>query len=173
VSDESFDDQQDSPNWRRELEEKARRADDLEAQLAEVKRQQAFNEAGITSANPAYKYFTKGYDGEMTVDAIKVAATEAGVLQTNQQASTQQDSPMLSQYDRIANASKAPPRRRPPTWSKASTRRRPSKNHGPHELPQRPAHRTGLPHHLEPAVTPTIGWAGLTRTMREGESYGR
>jgi len=97
VSDESFDDQQDSPNWRRELEEKARRADDLEAQLAEVKRQQAFNEAGITSANPAYKYFTKGYDGEMTVDAIKVAATEAGVLQTNQQASTQQDSPMLSQ----------------------------------------------------------------------------
>lgn len=105
MSDEGFDDQQDSPNWRRELEEKARRADDLEAQLAEVKRQQAFNEAGITSANPAYKYFTKGYDGEMTVDAIKVAATEAGVLQTNQQASAQQDSPMLSQYDRIANAS--------------------------------------------------------------------
>lgn len=97
------DGQNDSPNWRRELEEKARRADDLEAQLAEVKRQQAFNEAGITSANPAYKYFTKGYDGDMTVDAIKAAATEAGILRVPP--ATQQDSPMLSQYDRIANAS--------------------------------------------------------------------
>lgn len=101
MSDDDIE-QDDQPNWRRELEEKARRADELEAQLAEVKRQQAFNEAGITSANPAYKYFTKGYDGEMTVDAIKAAATEAGILQAQ---ASRQDSPMLSQYDRIASAS--------------------------------------------------------------------
>lgn len=89
----------------RDLEEKAGRVGELEAQLAEVKRQAAFIEAGITSANPAYKYFTKAYDGDLTPDAIRAEATAAGFLQTAQQPSAQQDSPMLSQYDRIANAS--------------------------------------------------------------------
>lgn len=90
----------------RDLEEKAGRVGELEAQLAEVKRQAAFTEAGITSANPAYKYFTKAYDGELTPDAIRAEATAAGFLQTHDApTSPQQDSPMLSHYGRIVEAS--------------------------------------------------------------------
>lgn len=90
----------------RDLEEKASRVGELETQLAEVKRQAAFIEAGITSANPAYKYFTKAYDGDLTPEAIRAEATAAGFLQLAEApSSAQQDSPMLSHYGRIVEAS--------------------------------------------------------------------
>jgi hypothetical protein len=101
---EDVDDNAEETNWRRALEAKANRADELEEQLAAVQRQAAFIEAGITSANPASKYFMKAYDGELTADAIRAEATAAGFLQPAAP-SAQQDSPTLSHYGRIVEAS--------------------------------------------------------------------
>jgi hypothetical protein len=88
----------------RDLEEKAGRVGELEAQLAEVKRQAAFVEAGITSANPAAKYFMKGYDGELTPDAIRAEATAAGFLQTTPAQAPPPDQ-SAAQHARVAAAS--------------------------------------------------------------------
>lgn len=71
---------EDKPNWRRELEAKARRADDLEVKLAAMERREAFREAGLDLSKPAIGYFVKGYEGDLTPEAIKAAATEAGFL---------------------------------------------------------------------------------------------
>ena len=39
-----------------------------------------FAKAGIPLDDPKTKWFLKGYDGELTADAIKAAATESGLL---------------------------------------------------------------------------------------------
>jgi len=65
----------------RALERKAKAAEDATAKVASLERQLAFLEAGINPTDPKLKYFTKGYDGDMTADAIKAAATEAGFLE--------------------------------------------------------------------------------------------
>lgn len=88
MSDESYvddDDQQDDatpaeqdppreePGWRKRLEREAKEAKAL-------KRENAFLKAGINPDDPKAKWLVKGYDGELTPDAIKAAAVEAGVL---------------------------------------------------------------------------------------------
>lgn len=45
-----------------------------------TKRELAFVKAGIDPSDAAAKYFVKGYDGELTQDAIKQAAIEARLL---------------------------------------------------------------------------------------------
>lgn len=44
-------------------------------------RELAFVKAGIDSADPMAKYFVKGYDGELSPDAIRAAAIEARLIQ--------------------------------------------------------------------------------------------
>jgi len=61
-----------------ESEIKSMRQQAVEAEQA--KRELAFVKAGIDPADSAAKYFVKGYDGELTVDAIKQAAVEARLL---------------------------------------------------------------------------------------------
>jgi hypothetical protein len=56
------------------LEKKAKRADALEREVA-------FLKAGVNSDDPRAKWFYKGYDGELTADAIKAAAVEAGLVE--------------------------------------------------------------------------------------------
>ena len=63
----------DKPGWRRRLEKKAQRADDLA-------RENAFLKAGVNPDDPKAKWLVKGYDGELTPEAIKAAASEAGIL---------------------------------------------------------------------------------------------
>ncbi len=63
----------------RQLRQKAKRADELERELDTLRRERAFDLAGIPDT-PATKYFRRGYDGETTADAIKAAAIEAGFL---------------------------------------------------------------------------------------------
>ena len=58
----------------KELAEKAAKADAAERRLA-------FAEAGIKLDDPKMSYFVKGYEGELTADAIKAAAVEAGFLE--------------------------------------------------------------------------------------------
>ena len=50
------------------------------AQFAETQKKMAFMEAGIPLDSPMTKYFIKGYDGELTPEAIRVAAEEAQLI---------------------------------------------------------------------------------------------
>jgi hypothetical protein len=78
-----------------------------EAEIA--KRELAFVKAGVNPDDPASKYFVKGYDGELTVEAIKAAATEARLLgpaQDAQQQQRQQTNQDLQVHDQIADASR-------------------------------------------------------------------
>lgn len=64
----------------RALEKQAKKARDLEERLATMERERAFMAAGVPVDDPAARYFVKGYDGELTPDAIKAAAVEARVI---------------------------------------------------------------------------------------------
>ena len=67
------------PNWRRELEAKAKRADELEAQIQQMQRKEVFRDAGLDPSNKMTEYFMKGYDGELNVEAIQSEANSAGL----------------------------------------------------------------------------------------------
>ena len=64
-----------------EEEIKSLRQNAVEAEQA--KREMAFMKAGINTSDPAAKYFVKGYDGELSMDAIKQAAVEARLSSPN------------------------------------------------------------------------------------------
>ena len=72
------------PNFRRKLENRATeaeaRAEAAEARLASYERQDTFRSAGIDLTDPRVKYFVKGYEGELDVDAIRMEAEAAGFL---------------------------------------------------------------------------------------------
>ena len=90
MADEDNDDQEPegislSRDDLRALREKARAADDAQAKLAELERKVMFSEAGIDLSTKNAQYFTKGYEGEMTVDAIKAEAEEMGLFKKEEQ----------------------------------------------------------------------------------------
>jgi hypothetical protein len=89
------------------LEAKARKVDELEAQIAKMTKQQTFTEAGIDPSDPKMAYFVKGYDGEMTSEAIKAAATEAGFITAAEPDPVQQEN--LQAMGRVANAAAGAP----------------------------------------------------------------
>ena len=83
-------------------------AAELKKQLAEaeaVKREMAFLKAGVPMDNPVAKYFVKGYDGEVTPEAIRQAAEEANLIAKaadNAQAKSEADA-----WNRITRAQRA------------------------------------------------------------------
>lgn len=77
----------------------------LEQELAELRRELAFAKAGIDPSNPKMRYFVKGYDGEMSAEAVRAAAMEAGFLQSQQQAPDPQVSASVAAaQDRVVQA---------------------------------------------------------------------
>ena len=72
--------QESKPNWRRELEGRAKAGDEAVAELAQLRRELSFRDAGIDPASKQGQYFMRGYDGEMTVDAIRNEASELGLV---------------------------------------------------------------------------------------------
>lgn len=66
----------------RQLEKQAKAANEATARAEAAERKLAFAEAGLSLADPKMAYFVKGYDGEMTAEAITEAATAAGFLGT-------------------------------------------------------------------------------------------
>lgn len=68
------------PEHIRTLREKAKEADQLRSQLAELNRREAFRDAGINPGDSKMSYFIKGYEGELTPDAIRAKAIEDGFL---------------------------------------------------------------------------------------------
>lgn len=65
----------------RKLEAENKALREQMAEVAEAKRELTFVKAGITPDDPKFRYFVKGYDGELTPDAIRQAAEEAGFIQ--------------------------------------------------------------------------------------------
>jgi hypothetical protein len=103
--------QQQEPQWRKNLERKAKEADAAKAEAQAAKRELALLKAGIDLESPTGKLFAKAYDGEASVDAIKSAATEYGLIgQESAPAAPTQSAPSVSSdelaaHQRIAQAS--------------------------------------------------------------------
>jgi hypothetical protein len=55
------------------------------AEFESLKRKMAFAEAGIDVNAPVAKYFIKGYEGEISPEAIRAAAEEAQILKPTQE----------------------------------------------------------------------------------------
>ena len=72
------------PNWRRELETRAKEAEEkaatLELELSSIQRRDTFRSAGLDPDDARVKYFVKGYEGELDADAIRQEAEAAGFL---------------------------------------------------------------------------------------------
>jgi hypothetical protein len=78
----------------RKLEERAKRADEAEARAVTAERRLAFLEAGVDPNKPGAAWFIKGYDGDLSVEAVKAEAAKAGFLrEAPAQQVTQQQPP--------------------------------------------------------------------------------
>lgn len=74
----------------------------LEQELAEARRLLAFARAGINPDDPKMRYFVKGYDGELTAEAVREAATEAGFFASAPVETPQRE--IAAAQDRIVSA---------------------------------------------------------------------
>ena len=72
------------PNWRRDLENRAKEAEqqaaEMAAQLQSYQRRDTFRSAGLDPDDARVKYFVKGYDGELDATAIREEAMAAGFI---------------------------------------------------------------------------------------------
>ena len=67
-----------------DLRRAARRGAKAQKELEMLRKELAFYKAGISMDDPKMRYFVKGYDGEMTAEAIRAAALEAGFIASQQ-----------------------------------------------------------------------------------------
>lgn len=65
---------------RKQIKETNEAAEKLAAENATLKRETAFRDAGINPKDPKARYFVKGYEGDLTAEAIKAEAEEAGII---------------------------------------------------------------------------------------------
>lgn len=84
----------------RNLRKKAKAHDDLASQLQASRKELAFAKAKLDLDDPRIGYFIKGYEGDLTTEAIRERAEADGFL-----AKQQQDTTALQGQQRIANAS--------------------------------------------------------------------
>lgn len=94
--------QESKPNWRRDMEARAKAGDEAVAELAQLRRELSFRDAGVDPSSKQGQYFMRGYDGEMTVDAIRAEAAELGL--TGQPVQAQQPQIDYGAEQRIAMA---------------------------------------------------------------------
>lgn len=66
--------------WVRDLEKRAKAAEKAAAERDAAMRELVMLKAGINPETPQGKLFVKAYDGEPTLEAVKAAAQEYGVL---------------------------------------------------------------------------------------------
>ena len=71
-------------NWRRDLENRAKEAEqqaaEMASQLQSYQRRDTFRSAGLDPDDARVKYFVKGYDGELDATAIREEAMAAGFI---------------------------------------------------------------------------------------------
>lgn len=97
--------QESKPNWRRDLESRAAAGDEAVAELAQLRRELSFRDAGVDPASKQGQYFMRGYDGELTVDAIRAEAAELGLVGESQTLPVQTAPVDYGAEQRIAMAS--------------------------------------------------------------------
>jgi len=72
------------PNWRRDLENRAKEAENqaasMAAELQSYQRRDTFRSAGLDPDDARVKYFVKGYDGELDAESIRQEAMAAGFI---------------------------------------------------------------------------------------------
>jgi len=117
LEDEFYDDdQQESNPVRARMKQLEKETRDLRKQLAEAevaRREFNFIKAGIDPSEPKFRYFVKGYDGELSPDAIRQAAEEAQLI-TPQKPVDDTDKQKWQETNKIATGSEtAPP---PASW---------------------------------------------------------
>jgi hypothetical protein len=89
----------------RQLENELKASQQALAEAETLKREMAFIKAGIPMDDPMAKYFVKGYDGEVSSEAIRQAAEEANLIQKaaeDAQAKSEADA-----WNRITRAQRA------------------------------------------------------------------
>lgn len=67
--------------WVRDLEKRAKGAEQAKAEANAAKRELAFIKVGIDLDSPQGKLFAKAYDGDYSVEAVRAAAMEYGMIQ--------------------------------------------------------------------------------------------
>lgn len=91
----------------RALEKKAKKADELEAELAKRDREVAFRKAGVDPDDAKARYFVKGYDGELTAEAIRKEAEGIGLVAV--QEPTPEEKEAAAAEGRVVGASSGAP----------------------------------------------------------------
>jgi hypothetical protein len=77
----------------------------LEQELADLRRELAFAKAGLPMNDPKMNYFVKGYEGEMSAEAIRQAALEAGFLASQETSDDSSVSAAAAAQQRVMSAS--------------------------------------------------------------------
>ena len=94
----------------RELEQQVKAFEAKAKEAEAATRELAFVKAGVDPDSAAAKYFVKGYDGELTAEAIRAAAEEANLIpsQKKEVAAEQQAWNRVAQASRAGETSDAP-----------------------------------------------------------------
>jgi len=92
----------------KQLEKEAKELRRQVAEFSQASREMNFVKAGIQTDDPRFKYFLKGYDGELTPEAIRRAAEEAQLI-TPQVNVVDQDKQAWQQSNKIAAGSESAP----------------------------------------------------------------
>jgi peptidoglycan hydrolase-like protein with peptidoglycan-binding domain len=98
------EDQGTDPEWLKNTRKKARLADAAIAERDAAKRELMLMKAGIDLETPHGRLFAKGYDGEITVEAVKAAATDYGLLTPTTPEPTPEELAALRQFDSAGQA---------------------------------------------------------------------
>lgn len=94
----------------RELEQQVKAFEAKAKEAEAAQRELAFVKAGVNPDSAAAKYFVKGYDGELTPEAIRAAAEEANLVSSEKkEAAVEQQA-----WNRVAQASRAGETSEPP-----------------------------------------------------------
>lgn len=101
IYDESTSEQNPVRARMKQLEKEAKELRKQVAEFQTTQREIAFIKAGIDPASPQAKYFVKGYDGDLTPEAIRQAAEEAQLI-TPQATPQDTDKAAWQQTNRIA-----------------------------------------------------------------------
>lgn len=97
----------------KQLEKDLRETQKQLAEATEARKKLAFVEAGVPLDSPMSKYFIKGYDGDLTPEAIREAAQEAQLIAPVPQVADT-DKQAWRETNRIAAGSEVSPA--PPGW---------------------------------------------------------
>jgi hypothetical protein len=98
----------------KQLEKENRETKKLLAELQNQAKELAFVKAGLDMNSPMAKYFVKGYDGELSPEAIREAAMEAQLI-TPEPAVNEDDRNAWRETNRIASGSEVSPE--PKGWA--------------------------------------------------------